>query len=124
MRLRILLSLSLLLAISYGCDEDDLIQLDPNQVTPDKFFQTEGQLETAVISGYASIRSQHMTLRHYYFLHDQMDDHHLATSANQIAPEIVIGQQNAASIHIRQHFDAHYDLIHRMNTAPKRHCRQ
>ena len=105
------------MVLAFGCSEDDLNQLDPNRVTPENFFQDAGQLESAVISGYASIRSQHMTLRHYYFVHDQMDDHHLATSANQIEPALVIGQQNAASLVLRQHFDAHYDLIHRMNTA-------
>ncbi|WP_420459023.1 RagB/SusD family nutrient uptake outer membrane protein [Neolewinella sp.] len=117
MRIKLLLSLGLLLVISFACNEDDLVQLNPNLVTPDKFFQDAGQLETAVLSGYASLRSQHMTLRHYYFIHDQMDDDHLATSANQIEPLLVVGQQNASSLVIRQHFDAHYDMIHRMNTA-------
>ena len=117
MRLRILLLAGVLFAVSYGCNEDDLVQLDPNRVVPENFFQTEGQLEAAVISGYASIRSQHLTLRHYYFLYDLMDDQHVGTSALQIAPEIVRGQQVATSIHITQFFDAYYDLIHRMNTA-------
>jgi hypothetical protein len=117
MRLKFLFSLVLLLAISYSCDEDDLTQLDPNRIVPESFFETEGQLDAAVISGYATMRAQHLTLRHYYIMHDLMDDHHTATSAMQIAPELNLGQQNSSSRHVRELFDAFYDMIHRMNTA-------
>lgn len=117
MKLRILLLLSCVLAFSYSCDEDDLVQLDPNRVVPESFFETEGQLETSVISGYATFRAQPLTGRFYFFLHDLMDDQHIGTSALQIAPELVRGQQNAASIHILGVFDALYDMVHRMNTA-------
>lgn len=117
MNLRVFLLLGLLFVFSYACNEDDLTQLDPNRVVPESFFETEGQLESAVISGYASLRSQHLTLRHYYFLWDLMDDQHVGTSALQIAPEIARGEQASTSIHIRQIYDALYDMVHRMNTA-------
>ena len=117
MNFRIPLLLGLLLVLTYSCKEEDLEQLDPNRVVPESFFETEGQLDAAVISGYATLRSQHLTLRHYYMMHDLMDDHHMATSAQQIAPELTNGQQNAASIHVRQIWDALYDMVHRMNTA-------
>lgn len=117
MKLRILIILGLFSILHYGCDEDDLTQLDPNRTVPENFFQTEGQLDAAVISGYATMRAQHLTLRHYYIMHDLMDDHHTATSAMQIAPELNSGQQNSTSPHVRQLFDAFYDMVHRMNTA-------
>lgn len=94
-----------------------MTQLDPNRIDPQNFFQTEGQLDAAVISGYATMRAQHLTLRHYYIMHDLMDDHHMATSAMQIAPELNLGQQNSSSRHVRELFDAFYDMVHRMNTA-------
>ncbi len=117
MKLRALSFLVLFLCLSYGCDEEDLTQLDPNRVVPENFFETQEQLEAAVFSGYATLRSQHLTARHYFFIHDLMDDHHIGTSALQIAPELVRGQQVAASIHIQQLFDALYDMVHRTNTA-------
>ena len=117
MKLRILILMGLFGILHYGCQEEDLTQLDPNRVVPENFFETEGQLDAAVISGYASMRAQHLTLRHYYIMHDLMDDHHTATSAMQIAPELTQGQQNSASRHVRELFDAFYDMIHRMNTA-------
>ena len=117
MKLKLLLLTGLLSILYYGCNEDDLVQLNPNLLTPENFFQTESQLDAAIISGYASMRAQHLTLRHYYIMHDLMDDHHTATSAMQIAPELNLGQQNSASRHVRELFDALYDMIHRMNTA-------
>ena len=117
MKFKILLFSCLLAGIMYHCDEDDLVQLDPNRVTPESFFQTAEQLDAAVISGYATLRAQHLTLRHYYIMHDLMDDQHTATSAMQIAPELTLGQQNPSSRHVRELFDAYYDMIHRMNTA-------
>lgn len=117
MKFRILLLLAMMSLVTFTCNEDDLVQLDPNRVTPENFFQTEDQIKAAVNSGYATIRSQHLALRHYYFIHDLMDDHHMPTSALQIAPEIRSGQQNASSPHVEQIFDALYDMVHRMNTA-------
>ncbi len=117
MKLRILLCVGLLGAVAYSCSDDELTQLNPNQVTPENFFQTDGDLEAAVLSGYGTLRSQHIAARHYFFLNDLMDDNHIGTSALQIAPELVRGQQVPASIHIRQLFDALYDLVHRTNTA-------
>lgn len=117
MKLRMLILLGFLGILHYGCQEEDLTQLDPNRLDPEDFFKTEAQLDAAVISGYASLRSQHLTLRHYYIMNDLMDDHHTATSAMQIAPELTLGQQNSSSRHVRELFDALYDMIHRMNTA-------
>lgn len=109
--------LGLLGVITNSCSEDDLTQLNPNRVTPESYFNTEGELEAAVLSGYGTLRAQHLTARHYFFINDLMDDHHIGTSALQIAPELVRGQQVPASTHIRELFDALYDLVHRENTA-------
>ncbi len=117
MKLRLFLLLGLLGVVTYACNEEDLTQLNPNSVTPENYFTTAGELEAAVLSGYATLRAQHLTARHYFFLNDLMDDHHIGTSALQIAPELVRGQQVAASPHIREMFDALYDLVHRENTA-------
>ena len=117
MKLRILLLLGIITIATYGCNEDDLVQLTPNAVVPENFFLTAGQLNAAVISGYATMRAQHLTLRHYYIMHDLMDDQHIATSAMQIAPELNVGTQTSSSRHVTELWDAYYDLVHRMNTA-------
>jgi hypothetical protein len=117
MKLRLFLCLGLLLTVVYACNEDDLVQLNPNLVTPENFFKTEDDLESAVISGYGTLRSQHLVSRHYFFVHDLMDDHHVGTSALQIIPELVRGQQIPTDINIRRIYDALYDMVHRMNTA-------
>ncbi|MEO0731932.1 MAG: RagB/SusD family nutrient uptake outer membrane protein [Bacteroidota bacterium] len=117
MNLRIPLLLGLIFFLSYSCQEEDLTQLDPNRVVPESFFETAEQLDAAVISGYATMRAQHLTLRHYYMMYDMLDDQHMPTSANQIAPEFRVGQQTSSSRHVRELYDALYDLVHRMNTA-------
>lgn len=117
MKIRILLLLGLIFVVGYACNEDDLVQLDPNRVTPENFFNTEGQLESTVLSGYATLRSQHIASRHYFFINDLMDDAHVGTSALQIAPELTVGQQTPATLPLTQLWDALYDMVHRTNTA-------
>ena len=117
MKFKLFIALALLFTVSHSCDEEDLNQLDPNRVVPESFFETEDQLVSSVVSGYATLRSQPLTARFYYFVHDLMDDHHIGTSALQISPELVRGQQVASNIHITAVFDALYDMVHRMNTT-------
>jgi hypothetical protein len=118
MRYSYLLLLTLFLVIGYGCSEEDLTKLDPNRVVPENFFQTEGQLESTVLSAYAPLRSGNIVGRMYYFLNDMWDDHHMATSALFPTGRLLTqGQQTAVSPEIGGHWGTLYLMIHRANTA-------
>lgn len=118
MKSRVLLLLGLVFLVAYSCSEDDLVQLDPNRVTPESFFETEGQLESAVLSAYASIRSGQAVGRFYYFLHDLRGDAHMPTSACfEDAALMARGGAVTSNGMIGGYWQQLYRIIHRANTA-------
>ena len=106
-----------LLALGYSCSEEDLTRLDPNRVTPENYFQTPAQMESAVLSAYSVLRSGPVVSRWYFFINDMRDDHHLATSSLTILLSIPGGNAAAADNEMREHWTALYLMIHRANTA-------
>ncbi len=118
MRLRLLSLLVLLLVIGYGCQEDDLTRLDPGRVVPENYFNTADQIESAVLSAYAPMRSPNVAGRWYYFLNDLRDDQHIGTSALfQTGGALTRGEQTATAGEINAHWTSLYLMIHRANTA-------
>lgn len=118
MKLKILLLTGLFLIVGYGCNEDDLDQLDPTRIVPENFFNTEGQLEAAVISGYSPLRSGNLVGRMYYFLNDLSDDLHAPTTALfQTGRLLTTGEQNSTSPEIGGYWSTLYLMVHRANTA-------
>ncbi len=116
MKLKALLLFGLL-AIGFGCSEEDLTRLDPNRVTPENYFQNEQQLESAVLSVYSTLRSGPVVSRWYFFINDMRDDHHIPTSSLTILLSIPGGNAAAADNEMREHWTALYLMIHRANTA-------
>ncbi len=118
MKQRLILLLAMVLIVAYGCNEDDLVQLDPNRVVPESFFETEGQLESTVLSAYAPLRSGNLVGRLYYFLHDMSDDSHAPTSALfPVAQQVSNCQQTPTAGEIGGMWGTLYLMIHRTNTA-------
>jgi tetratricopeptide (TPR) repeat protein len=114
---RLLTSLFLLALLGYACSDDDLLQLDPNRVTPENFFQTESQLESTVFGAYATLRAGNAGGRLYFLLTDFADDHHEPTPDAAFFPIIAQGQQSASIPEIGAYWSGLYTLIHRANTA-------
>ncbi|PPK85079.1 putative outer membrane starch-binding protein [Neolewinella xylanilytica] len=106
-----------LLAIGFGCSEDDLTRLDPGRVVPENYFQNEQQIESAILSAYSTLRSGPLVSRWYFFINDLRDDHHLATSSLTVLLSIPGGNAAATDFEMTEHWTALYLLIHRANTA-------
>ena len=106
-----------LLAIGFGCSEEDLTRLDPGRVVPENYFQNEQQIESAILSAYSTLRSGPLVSRWYFFINDLRDDQHMATSSLTILLSIPGGNAAATDNEMREHWTALYLLIHRANTA-------
>ncbi|MGB3801787.1 MAG: RagB/SusD family nutrient uptake outer membrane protein [Lewinella sp.] len=106
-----------LLALGFGCAEEDLTRLDPGRVVPENYFQNEQQIESAVLSAYSTLRSGPLVSRWYFFINDMRDDHHIPTSSLTILLSIPGGNAAPADNEMREHWTALYLLIHRANTA-------
>lgn len=117
MNTKIFLLLGLFFALSFGCSEDELTRLDPARVVPENYFLNQQQLESAVLSAYAPLRSGPLVSRWYFFINDLRDDHHMPTQSLTILLTIPNGQASANDNEMREHWTALYLMIHRANTA-------
>ena len=106
-----------LLALGFGCSEEDLTRLDPNRVTPENYFQNTQQMEAAVLSAYATLRSGPIVSRWYFFINDMRDDQHMPTSSLTILLSIPGGNAAPTDNEMREHWTALYLMVHRANTA-------
>lgn len=107
-----------LVAGLYTSCEDDLEELDPNRVVAENFFQNEGEIEAAVLSGYTTLRSNQLAGRFWFFLHDIRDDHHTGTSALfGEAQRVDDGDTDPSNGFTAGIWNNLYIIIHRMNTA-------
>lgn len=55
-----------------ACSESDLELVDPNQLSPETFFKTEAQIESAANSVYANLQTGSMWNRSYPYYYDLM----------------------------------------------------
>ena len=116
MKLKAILLMGLF-AIGFSCSEEQLTRLDPNRVTPENYFQTAQQMESAVLSAYSTLRSGPIVSRWYFFINDLRDDQHVATSSLTILLSIPGGNAAATDNEMREHWTALYLMVHRANTA-------
>lgn len=105
------------MALVFGCQEENLTRLDPGRVVPENYFQNQQQLESAVFSAYATLRSGPIASRWYFFINDLRDDQHMETQSLTILLSIPGGSALPTDNEMREHWTALYLLIHRANTA-------
>ena len=55
-----------------ACSETDLEQTNPNALSPDTFFKTEAQVQSAVNAAYANLQTRGLYSRHMFFMMDNM----------------------------------------------------
>lgn len=72
MKNKIFFSLAFVFALFVSCDEDELFKTNPNELSPDTFFTTAPQVESAVNSTYGSLQEQGLYSRHMFFMMDNM----------------------------------------------------
>jgi starch-binding outer membrane protein, SusD/RagB family len=66
------LSLSIAIVVVNACSTNDLELVNPNQLSPETFFKTEAQIQSAANSVYANLQTGAMWTRGYFFQHDLM----------------------------------------------------
>ncbi len=72
MKNKILISLVFIIALIVSCDEDALYKTNPNELSPETFFATAAQVESAVNSTYGSLQERGLYSRHMFFMMDNM----------------------------------------------------
>ncbi|MDC6367700.1 MULTISPECIES: RagB/SusD family nutrient uptake outer membrane protein [Flavobacteriaceae] len=72
MKKRIFLSITLVFALFISCDEDALDKVNPNELSPDTFFKTAAQVESAATGTYAHLQNRGLYTRHMFFMMDNM----------------------------------------------------
>lgn len=110
-------ALSLGLAVS--CSDDELNKVNPNGVTFDTYFNTEGELTAGVNGIYALIQSNSLVSREWFFTHDLRGDEmgsgggQLETPRNQM----LIGVHDTGNSLISAIWTGWYRVIHRANVV-------
>jgi len=56
----------------HSCSEDNLELTNPNQLSPDTFFKTEAQVQSAVNAAYGNLQTRGLYTRHMFFMMDNM----------------------------------------------------
>ncbi len=72
MKNKIIISLVLVFGVLISCNEDALFKTNPNELSPETFFATTAQVESAVNAGYASLQERGLYARHMFFMMDNM----------------------------------------------------
>ncbi|GAB3252033.1 RagB/SusD family nutrient uptake outer membrane protein [Larkinella harenae] len=119
MKNKFLLSGVLFLGLMVGCQESDLDKLNPNGVTVDNFYKNGAELSSAVNAVYALAKSNALTSREWFFLHDLRSDDvssgggQLETARNQL----LIGSYSTDNGVANAVWAGFYRLIHRANAT-------
>ena len=56
----------------HSCSEENLELTNPNQLSPESFFKTEAQVQSAVNAAYANLQTRGLYTRHMFFMMDNM----------------------------------------------------
>lgn len=56
----------------HSCSEENLELTNPNQLSPESFFKTEAQVQSAVNAAYGNLQTRGLYARHMFFMMDNM----------------------------------------------------
>jgi hypothetical protein len=65
---------ALALIMTFGCSEDLLFKINPNDLVTESYYKNEAELLTGVNSVYAAWQGLHLYGREYFFIHDLRGD--------------------------------------------------
>lgn len=69
---KLIITFILCIAFVNSCDESDLELTNPNELSPETYFNTEAQVESAVNAVYANLQTIGLYTRHMFFMMDNM----------------------------------------------------
>ncbi|CCG98161.1 RagB/SusD domain protein [Fibrella aestuarina BUZ 2] len=110
---------ALLLSLAVGCNEKSLDQLNPNAVTTDSYFKTDGQIRSAVNGIYAALQSTNLVAREWFFIHDLRSDDVAAGGGQLETPrnQLLTGAYDTGNSVMSSVWTGDYRVIHRANVV-------
>lgn len=106
-------------AVVLSCKQSDLDKTNPAALTPQTYFKNAGELSRGVNSIYATIQSNGLVAREYFFLHDLRSDD-VASGGGQLETprnQVLIGAQIPANGVVNEVWRHLYTAILRANTV-------
>ncbi len=110
----LLMLISSLVACDYNLDK-----VNPNSVTIENFYKTEGDLTNAVNSVYAVLQDQTLVSREWFFVHDLRGDD-MATGGGQLETpryQLLIGTNDPANFVASSVWTGCFAVVHRANVV-------
>lgn len=118
MKSKLIMAAALAATVTYSCNEDDLVQLDPNNTTPENFFTLESQIESVIYSAYSVQQSVNLGSRLYFFLNDLRGDELMGTQALiGSLPRFLRGESLSTDGEVGGYWSALFQMVHHANTA-------
>ena len=77
-KIKLILALVFTTLLVKSCSENDLELTNPNQLSPETFFKTEAQVQSAVNAAYANLQTRGLYARHMFFMMDNMSHENTA----------------------------------------------
>jgi starch-binding outer membrane protein, SusD/RagB family len=114
---KLILSLVGLLVFNLSCNESLLDKTNPNEFTPDSFYQTDSHIVGAVNAVYSSLQSLDLFCREYFFLHDMRGDD-VASGGGQLETHraaLLGGNHDTSNGVLGQVWRGWYRVIHQAN---------
>ncbi|WP_075590719.1 RagB/SusD family nutrient uptake outer membrane protein [Labilibacter marinus] len=102
--------------LTYSCSEDDLELSNPNQLSPDTFFSTESQVESAVNAAYANLQPFGLYGRLMFYMLDNMS-HEQSGNGQQEGDKVTFADFSFDSSlnSIKDYWDGCYRGINKAN---------
>lgn len=106
----------ILLLVLIACNDDILDKSNPSELSTDTYFQTSGQLQSAVNAIYSGLQANQLYNREYFFLHDMLSDENEANSQLEAPRRAVLDYNlSPSNLLIVSVFTGCYRVIHRAN---------
>jgi starch-binding outer membrane protein, SusD/RagB family len=125
MRKRLLITTLALFAFCISCKDDVLDKRNPNEFSPDTYYETGVQIVSAVNAVYSSLQSIDLFAREYFFVHDLRSDDMKSGGGQLETPrdQLLTGSHDAANSLLTSVWRGWYRVIHQANqvieNAPK-----
>lgn len=119
MKRHYILTGGLLLALTVGCNEDSLNQLNPNAVTTDSYFKTDAQIKSSINGVYAALQSTNLVAREWFFTEDLRSDDVAAGGGQLETPrnQLLTGAYDTGNALVSAVWTGAYRVIHRANVV-------
>ncbi len=71
-KFKLILTITLAIGLTISCSEEQLELTNPNELSPETFFKTEAQVQSAVNAAYANLQTRGLYSRNLFFMMDNL----------------------------------------------------